>query len=147
MFFTIHMNSVQILVFNFLTRNKCKSQKYPDPNHEYRTGFSQLRRPLQVANVRVIFSEAPVFLQVLLMVLGNGFAGRISRLWKKVNSPFHATLAPHPSSISQNHSVTVHRDAVCKFHEIKLTKPSSIIKSVEPDDGKLKHECYCQYLI
>lgn len=41
-------------------------------------------------------------------------------------------LHTRPLSISQNHSVTVHKDSVCKFHEIKLTKPSSITKSVEP---------------
>lgn len=38
-------------------------------------------------------------------------------------------LHTRPPSTSQNRSDTVHIDAVCKFHELRLTKPGSTTKS------------------
>lgn len=51
-------------------------------------------------------------------------------------------LHTHPLSISQHHSVSADVDAVCKFHEIKLARPPSITKSMEPQTQCWKTEIW-----
>lgn len=120
------------LFFNFLTRNKYWSQKYPDPNNKYRTGLSQRPRPLLLQMSESSLWRPLCFYRFCSWCWRMGLQVESADCGKKQTVHFMPhLLLTHPLSISWHHSASVHIDAACKFHEIKLAKPSV---------GKLKYE-------